>query len=115
ADVYLSTDTAVASPLTPALLADIARLPDVAELSTSRRLQLPTASGPLQLWALTLEPRGWAGFELLAGEPAAAYAGFRQGGVLVSEPFAYRRGLEVGDALPLPTREGERDFPVVGI
>src|SRR5690606_4489977 len=57
ADVYLSTDTAVASPLTPALLADIARLPDVAELSTSRRLQLPTASGPLQLWALTLEPR----------------------------------------------------------
>lgn len=115
ADVYLSADAAAVSPLTPVLMAEIARRPEVAELSTSRRLQLPTATGPLQLWALTLEPRGWAGFELLEGEPEAAYAGFRQGGVLVSEPFAYHRGLEVGDALPLPTRGDERAFTIVGI
>jgi len=35
--------------------------------------------------------------------------------VLLSEPFAYRRGLEVGDSLTLPVAHGPGRFPVAGI
>jgi putative ABC transport system permease protein len=35
--------------------------------------------------------------------------------VLVSEPWAMRRGTRVGDMLSLPTPSGEREFPVAGI
>ncbi len=35
--------------------------------------------------------------------------------MLVSEPLAYRRGLSVGDTLPLPTDAGPRAYPVAGV
>ncbi|HEX5514724.1 MAG TPA: FtsX-like permease family protein [Gammaproteobacteria bacterium] len=113
ADVYLSVATGEA--LAPTLIERLRRLPQVAEVSVSRRLELPTETGSLQLWGLELGPEAWAGFQLLAGESEAAYAGFRNGGVIVSEPFAYRRRLSVGDSLQLPTRAGPRAFPIVAI
>ncbi len=36
-------------------------------------------------------------------------------GIVVSEVLALRLGVNVGDALSLPTGEGEQDFPVVGV
>jgi putative ABC transport system permease protein len=116
ADVYLSAGSeGGASALTAALAERIRRLPEVADVTSSRRVSLATETGTVQLWALELGPRGWAGFQFVQGEPAAAFAGFREGGVIVSEPFAYRYGLDVGDALVLPTGAGPRDFRVVGV
>jgi putative ABC transport system permease protein len=43
-------------------------------------------------------------------------AAFRAGeGVIVSEPYAYRRGLSVGDAVELTGREGPVSVPISGI
>src|SRR5690606_7903843 len=39
----------------------------------------------------------------------------REPSVALSEPFAYRHGLAVGDRLVLPTSAGERAFPIVAI
>jgi len=36
-------------------------------------------------------------------------------GVMVSEPFAYRRNIQQGDSLRLLTDRGEQTFPVVGV
>jgi putative ABC transport system permease protein len=115
ADVYLGVEAGSVSPLTPALAERIRRLPQVADISISRRLELPTATGGVQLWALALGPQAWASFQFLAGDPEQAYADFGRGGVIVSEPFAYRRGLEVGDQVVLPTKAGMRPFPIAGI
>jgi putative ABC transport system permease protein len=38
-----------------------------------------------------------------------------EGGVLVSESFSHRHGVEAGDALNLITGEGPRRFPVAGV
>ena len=35
--------------------------------------------------------------------------------MIVSEPFAFRHGVEVGAAVRLPTEGGEVDFPVAGV
>jgi putative ABC transport system permease protein len=66
--------------------------------------------------ALDLDPRGEAAFDFKEGDAGRAFAAFRQeGGVIVSEPLSYRRGLEVGDTLTLPTPRGDQGFPVVGV
>lgn len=113
ADVYVSTDAGAA--LDAQLAERIRHLPEVAEITISRRFELATTAGPLQLWALELGPMAWGGFQLLAGEPEAGYQGLLDGGVMVSEPFAYHRQLRVGDSLQLPTRRGPHDFPIVAI
>jgi putative ABC transport system permease protein len=115
ADVYLSVESGGGSPFTPAVLARIERLPEVAEVSLSRRLQVTTENGSVQLSARDLHARGWSGFSFLAGTPAQAHAGFVEGGIIVSEPFAYRHRLAVGDTFSLPTKAGPHAFPVVGI
>lgn len=114
ADVYLSVETG-GSPFTAAKLAQIERLPEVAEVSQSRRLQLSTALGQVQVAAVDLREQAWAGYEFLEGKSAEAYRGFLDGGLIVSEPFAYRHQLSVGGRFSLPTQEGSRAFPVVGI
>ncbi|HKJ02196.1 MAG TPA: FtsX-like permease family protein, partial [Longimicrobiales bacterium] len=51
-----------------------------------------------------------------SGGGPRAFRAFREdGAVLLSEPFAYRRGLEVGDSLTLPVAHGPGRFPVAGI
>ncbi|NLO78924.1 MAG: ABC transporter permease [Xanthomonadaceae bacterium] len=113
ADVYVGAEAGAV--LDAELVERIRLLPLAADVSVSRRLQLATEAGPLQLWALELGPQAWRGFQLLEGEPESAYRAFRAGGVMVSEPFAYRHRLRVGDGLRLPTREGMREFPVVAV
>jgi putative ABC transport system permease protein len=50
------------------------------------------------------------------GEPALVWRQMEQGGVLVSEPLAYRLNLpRSGGAIRLYTDVGEHSFPVVGI
>lgn len=115
ADVYLGVESGGGSSLTPQLAERIRQLPRVADVSLSRRLELPTGTGGIQLWALDLGQRAWAGFQFLDGEPNEAFRGFNDGGIIVSEPFAYRRDLAVGDRLNLPTMAGPRAFPIVGI
>lgn len=115
ADVYMGIERGGGSPFTPEVLSRIANLPEVAELNLSRRLQITTAKENVQLSVLDLQSRGWAGFDFLAGTATEAYAGFVGGGLIVSEPFAYRHALAVGDTFSLPTRAGPRAFPIVGI
>jgi len=116
ADFYFAAEgQGAASPLTDELALCIRALPGVAEVSTSRRLSLATDAGPLQLWALDLGAKAWSGFQFLSGTPDAVWQGLRNGEVMVSEPFAYRRALDVGDPLTLPTRAGPRQFTVAGV
>jgi putative ABC transport system permease protein len=66
--------------------------------------------------ALSLDPRGEAAFSFKAGGGGAGFRAFRQdGGVFISEPLAYRRGIRVGDTLSLFSEAGIARFPVVGV
>lgn len=116
ADYYLSADTAGGrSALGPARLQRLRGLPGVGSVQVNRWLELPTADGPVQLWAMELDRRAWRAYQFLAGEPQAAWEAFQAGAVVLSEPYAHRRGLSVGDSLVLPTREGPRRFPIAGV
>lgn len=114
ADVYVSVP---GRTLGRTLAADekrrLADLEGVAMLSSVRRARLVDDT---RLTAYDLPRRAWDGFELLAGDPDAAWQAFDSGtGVLVSEPLARRRGLDVGDRIELPLPVGERTLAIAGV
>ncbi|HRP87982.1 MAG TPA: ABC transporter permease, partial [Gammaproteobacteria bacterium] len=97
------------------LVADLQALPGVDEVTFSLRRRLQAGGEEWRLWAVDAGRQG-LGAEILAGDPAVARARFQAGeAVLVSEPWAMRRGTRVGDLLALPTPAGEQVFPVAGV
>jgi putative ABC transport system permease protein len=114
ADLYVDIDPDSAGAIETGLAA-IAALPEVAGLSRLRLLRLPTVYGELNLRAAAPGPAGY-GIDLTvpAGGDAARLLS-ADATVLVSEPLAYRLGLEPGAALALPTPGGLTEFRIAGI
>ncbi|MFU8821257.1 MAG: ABC transporter permease [Gammaproteobacteria bacterium] len=97
------------------LSADLRALPGATEVTYSQRRRLQVGGEEWRLWAVDPGHAG-LGSAMLAGDPETARTRFAAGeAVLVSEPWAMRRGTQVGDTLTLPTPSGERTFPVAGI
>lgn len=114
ADFYVAVDGG--GELDPALAADLAAAAGVAATSSSRRVWLESDDGLTRLIALDMAPGSRAGIELVDAQAADVWPAFdTRGAVLVSETLAYRRNLERGDALYLPTARGPRAFPVAAV
>lgn len=118
-DFYLRLDPGAPAQagagLSPEGIAEIAALPGVEGLSLSRWLRLATAGGELQLRAIEPGPRGW-GLAIIDGDPEQAWEAFASGGaVVVSEPYARKHHVAVGDRLELPAASGPVHFPVAGV
>jgi putative ABC transport system permease protein len=119
ADIYVAPPAATAgrveATLDAGLVARIGAVPGVAGISTYRSVTIAIDGGDLRLIAVDLFPRHRAAFRLLAGRPREAWRDFEAGGLLVSEPFAYRHDVGPGDRFTVPTDRGPRAFPVAGV
>jgi putative ABC transport system permease protein len=120
ADVYVSAPGPVGSrpdaTLAPEVAARLARAPGIVAVGTYRRVEVRSAGGPTQLVALGTAAPSRRQFRFLEGAPAEVWSAFEDGGAaIVSEPYAYRRGLRVGSTLRLGTDRGERELPVAGV
>ena len=120
ADVYVSAPSSVESrserPLDPALVAALSAAPGVAAAHALRAVELETEGGPLNVLAVDMTPRGHGAFSFKEGRPEAIWPAFADGGaVIVSEPFAFRRGVGAGGSVTLPTDRGPQAFPVAGV
>jgi putative ABC transport system permease protein len=95
------------------LVEDLARVPGVVAISTSRRAWLETGSGRTQILAVDMAPGSYAGTEILDADPEVVWAAFeREDAVFVSEPYAYRNAVTPGDAVELRTTTGNKPFQV---
>lgn len=120
AEVYVSLPNPRGSRtparLDPALVARVKALPVVAQAVSVRRVQIESQAGLDQVVALDAPPAFAQRFKLLAGDPAGALPAFFAGrAVLVSEPYAYRRRVAVGERITLRTDRGMRAFAVAGV
>ncbi|HEY0554710.1 MAG TPA: FtsX-like permease family protein [Thermoanaerobaculia bacterium] len=120
-DVYVTVASRAGgfsgTDLDPAVAAQALAQPGVAGGHTIRRVELPSASGPIRIVAIGAGERGLARtFELKEGRPAEAWPAFQtRDAVLVSEPYASRTGVGAGSHLRLRTARGDRDFQVMGV
>lgn len=119
-DIYLGTPSRAGGfsggDLDPDVALRMANLPGVARVNLLRRTELPSEDGPVRLIVLGTDLRGLSGYELKEGRPSEAWPAFQdQDAVVVSEPFAHRRGVSSGDRLRLRTAAGDREFRVAGV
>jgi putative ABC transport system permease protein len=78
-----------------------------------RRLTVQAEVGPTDLVAIEPGPETEDVYRLKSGAPEAAWEAFRSGpSVFVSEPYAYRHDLAVGDTVRLQTDRGRRALPI---
>ncbi len=118
ADVYVSLDSTGRSDAdTLATLRQrIATLPEVATTSAVLRTRVHTHAGPIDALAYDLPAAARRGFSFLAGNPDAVWDEWdRNDSVILTEAFAWRRGLVPGDILRIDTRQGDKGFRVAGV
>jgi putative ABC transport system permease protein len=118
ADVYVSAPgPGFSRPerrLDPRIIAALAAVPGVAQVSAGRSVSVSSPVGAISLDALSLAPPGRAGFDFVAGG-ADVWSAFAHGALLIAEPLAWRLQLHRGDRLALRTAHGLRAFEVAGI
>jgi len=92
----------------------LAQVPGVAGAHTVRRVEVASSAGPTQLVAIKPGPETQDTYRFKAGTPAQVWPRFRRGErlVIVSEPYGYRTGTQVGDTLRLQTDQGREPFRV---
>ncbi|HKA62494.1 MAG TPA: ABC transporter permease [Methylomirabilota bacterium] len=118
ADIYVSAPSLVGNrpdaTLDPALAARLAATPGVARAGTSRGVLVSGPGGAVQVVALDVDPARPPRWRFREGSADAVWDGSGET-VIVSEPYANRRGARMGGTVRLRTDRGERDFRVGGV
>ncbi len=119
ADLYVSPVSprgqAATLPLDPAQLAAVRAAPGVQRTRSIRAVSLETEGGATQLLVVEHDEPDRQAYRLRGDDPDIAWQSFADGAVLVSEPYAERRGVAAGDVVTLPTPSGARVFAVAGV
>jgi putative ABC transport system permease protein len=116
ADFYVSAAGPSGTPLAPAAVNAIKSQPEVAAVSTGKRWYLDGPRAITEVFVLDPAPASKKGFRFKYGEPETAWQAFlHRNALLISESYATRHALKVGDTLVLRTERGEQRFPVAGV
>lgn len=119
ADIHISLPTTLdraSETLAPQLIEQARNLPGVARVSTGLRVFVETALGGSELLILDPAYPDRPAFRFKYEEAAQVWRDFQtQDALLVSEPYASRHRLSVGDRLTLHTGHGAESLPVRGI
>ena len=118
-DLYISipanSSRRAATPLPPGFAGEVRALPGVAAVSSGRSVEVETAAGPAALHAVAFAPKSYGSFHFTEKLPDL-WRGVERGEMtIVSEPYAFHRGLRAGDEVSLLAAGGARTFTVGGI
>jgi putative ABC transport system permease protein len=119
ADVFVSAPSLNANrldtPLPAGVAERIATLPGVERIRRYRSTMLPTDATPVMQIALDVLPEDYDTFLWAEGNPAEIWPAFANDAIIISEPLALKRNLQVGDTFVLQTSTGDRRVPIAGI
>lgn len=121
ADVFISPPSLVArrgdSTLAPGLVERLRTMPGVAGSSTLRVTRARVDGVPTDLLAVDFSRSPARPYHFKRGDEAAIWRELDAStdSLIVSEPFAFHRGVAVGDTVKLATDKGLQAFRVAGI
>ncbi|MFT4603775.1 MAG: putative ABC transport system permease protein [Rhodothermales bacterium] len=116
ADLYVQPPTAVArlggGVVEPAALQLMRGLPQVETAYGVRRTEIKGQDGPITLVVIEHGPASHASYRFTKSIVADPWSELESGAVFVSEPYAYRNGVTVGDSLLIESPLGALWRPV---
>ena len=120
ADIYIAAPRLVATQaygdLDPSLVDRIVKLPQVQHVNYYRENHIDTETGKVILFTAKIGEHRYDNFTFKSGNPTDAWRAYQTSeAAIVSEPYAYRYNINVGDVIRLPSDKGEREFAVAGI
>ena len=119
ADIYIaapSTAARYSPPLPNGLPEQLGRIDGVDKTGTGRRIIISTSLGESELLALDPPYLNQPGFRFKQADGKVVWSTFpTMKAVFVSEPYAQRHHLKVGDSFELVTDSGPITLPVAGI
>ncbi len=116
ADIYLAVPSSESNGLVPEFITLLENIQSVEKLTRGRWLKLESENQTTNVFAVDAYRPAFDGFALKKGDRDAAWVSFTtQDHVLITEPFAYHRQLDVGDNVLLHTPNGVHEFPIAGI
>ena len=119
ADIFVSPPTLgrTAAPLEPAVVPKLTSFPGVAQVATSRVVDVHAGElGVIQLVAVNMDIAGAKRhYKTAVGNHDDTWQAMKDGGLIINEPMAYRFNLDVGDRVALFTDYGEQQFPIVAV
>ncbi|HVO42285.1 MAG TPA: ABC transporter permease, partial [Aggregatilineales bacterium] len=124
ADILISPPSIAANrqeiPVDPAIVGEIARHPEVAQIITGRDVTVsrPGDILPVYLSAANADVSlGHRRYVWAIGDGAKVWDAMGRGAILISEAFARKHGVPIGAGqnLALHTDHGDRTFPIVGV
>ncbi len=120
ADIYVSVPSMISrfndQPFEPDIVDDIRKLPGIENMNLYREFRINTDERIIHILAADLYELRFNTFKTRSdNKQEVRDAFYKQNAVLVSEPFAYRNDLDIGDSLQIPTDRGPKKFKVAGI
>lgn len=119
ADIFISAPSLISrrndAVLDKEILEKIKSINEITDYNFYREVELNQDGKKYHLLASGLSKRSYQGFKFKEGDVAEAWKGFEAGDIFISEPFAYKNDLSVGDKLNLKTDKGMHEFRVAGI
>ena len=119
ADIYVTlpdSSVRLSEPVSmrSSLLAEMAAVEGVRAVDVNRTVNVRTDHGESRLVALRFHDERMDGYRYV-DRAKDHWSRFRAGAVFVSEPYANRHGVEVGDVVEVATDRGRRRIDVVAI
>ncbi|MBS1517860.1 MAG: FtsX-like permease family protein [Bacteroidetes bacterium] len=119
ADIFISAPSLISrrndAVLPEEILQKIKTLDEVNGVNFYRELIQPQDGKEYHIIASGISSKSYSGFQFKEGDPGEVWEKFDNGEVFLSEPFAYRYDLGVGEFINLKTDKGMHDFKVAGI
>lgn len=123
ADIYVSPPGLAANRvdtvLDPRVVQQLSAAPGIAATIRYRNIEARSGDRIVQVIGIDINQRGQRAYTLVPGSARSyeqAWQDFQQGGVFVSEPFAYRFNMpRTGGTVTIQTDNGPQTFPVSGI
>jgi len=120
ADIYISAPSLVSrrndALLPNDILARYKNVEGIQDFSYYREIKIPVDSQEISIIGIHLTGQNKPTYKFKSGDPKTIWKKLSSGNhIIITEPFAFKHRLEVGDSFSLPTRQGHTQFVVQGI
>ncbi|MDE0309905.1 MAG: ABC transporter permease [Acidiferrobacterales bacterium] len=114
-DVYITTPSQSDTGLKLEDIAQLQELDGLTAFGVAKWATIPTVSGKTTVFAVDYGEDAFRGFQFKEQTDNDVWTQFTAGAVIVSEPYAYRNDVRVGDTVELLIGKSPVRFPIAGV